>query len=370
MTVQVSAVPGDEALDELEGEWDRLFARAGVSNFFQTASWIRSWHEVLEPNAALTVLTARDDDGTLLGLLALSELQRRVHRRVPVPLRYLGLAGSGAGAGDHLGPICETGGDVEHALVAAAIETGSGRTLLFESVAEQHEPALLRIDGATVVDRIRCPAFQLSDDIEGRWSKKMRENVRRRARQLEGLGVKPRWVSPGPAVADGLSSLQELHASRWDGRGGGLFDELRLRFLSDVARRATGPDGPWLLLMEKDGEAIAGLLGFRHRTTFASYKTGWNPEFARYGIGIALTVTALDWARSEGLSSLDLLRGSEPHKYALGATDAVDFALLRPVGPSGRLLAMREEASSRRAGQGSGRGVDASEAAPAGEGAG
>jgi CelD/BcsL family acetyltransferase involved in cellulose biosynthesis len=364
--LHLKILSGPTALRQLRTQWDELAERLD-GGYFQTWEWVTAWYEVLEPSAELAIVVVQDESGKLHGVLPLARITRRFHRLLPVRSPYLGLAGSGGGAGDHLAPLSSSG-EVFEMLVAGLLRASDGKCVFLESLAAGPGGHLQKALGAKVVGLIRCPAIDLRslDSPESGWPKKLRENIRRRDRQLADLGVRGQWIPAGQRLVKALDQLQELHLSRWRSRGqGGLFDETRLTFLQRLCELASPPQGPWLYTLERGGEPIGALLGFQHGSTFASYKTGWDPAYTRQGVGIALSAEAIRRAHRESLATFDFLRGAEPHKYSFGAVDRVDVSLLAWRGPRGLLLLGRETISARRASEESGRRAPGRSSAPA-----
>lgn len=344
------------AIRKLRASWDELAERLD-GGYFQTWEWVTAWHDVLEPSAELAIVAVRDSSGTLDGLLPLATMTRRFHRLLPVRSPYLGLAGSGAGAGDHLAPLYPTP-EIFEMLMEGLFQASDRKSVFLESLAAEPGAHLQKALGAKVVSLIRCPAIDLRsmESPESAWPKKLRENIRRRDRQLADLGVEGQWIAASQRLVEALAHLQQLHLSRWRSKGqGGLFDENRLAFLQRLCQLASPPQGPWLYTLERRGEPIGALLGFQYGSTFASYKTGWDPAYTRQGVGIALSAEAIRRALRESLATFDFLRGAEPHKYTFGAVDLVDVSLLAWRGPRGLLLLGREAFSARRAPEESGR---------------
>ena len=111
---------------------------------------------------------------------------------------------------------------------------------------------------------------------------------------------------------------------------------------------AAPPDGPALYLLEKGPHTVVGaLLVFRHSGVLSTYKTGWDPAYASFGVGIAMHSAAMHMAWAEGFDTFDFLRGQGAHKYSLGAVDRHDVCLLLPVGLRGTLLSLREAGAER-----------------------
>lgn len=349
---------GVGALDDLRDEWLALASEVDAS-YFQTPMWVRVWHDVLEPQARIEVVCRRNADGALCGVLPLAYMRRQLHSRVPLPLGYWGIAGAGRGSGDHLGPVAESAADVD-ALLAAAAAVAGRRTVLFESVDPDCADRVAAALGAQVIDRVRCPRIAVppEGDVVDAYPKKLRKNVRRRARLMDDEGVTGRWVASTGELVGTLAALGDLHVRRWKSKGGaGLFDDDRLRFLSELTCVAGARSGARMYVLEDDGMVISALFGLVQGATFSIYKTGWDPDYKRFGLGIALATAALQWSQANGIATVDYLRGSEAHKYELGALDRVDSTLLVPRGVTGRLLAWREDMALRRADAESGRDV-------------
>lgn len=350
---------GRDALDRAKDPWCELVARSG-SGYFQSWEWVTAWHRVFEPGADLALVVAVGADARWEGLLPLALLFRRLHRKLPLPITYVGLAGSGPGAGDHLGPLLLMP-EVLAPLARRALTVGEGRPLYLESLDPDHVDGLAAVVGGRVVRRVACPRVELgAEGPEAMWTSKVRKNIRRRERMLEADGIAGRWINPGESVESELSALQRVHVARWEARGkSGLFDDRRLDFLAELCRLSTPPNGPVLYLLEKaGGQVVAALLGFRHGATFMAYKTGWDPAFAHLGPGIALHSAAMRRAHEDGFRTFDFLRGQGAHKYSLGAVDREDISLLCGTGVRRALLEMRERgvvSSARQAAGAAGR---------------
>ncbi len=344
----VQRLTGPRAMESVVEDWDRLMTLPSATAF-QSRQWFEAWSQHLEPSAESTLLVARDPEfGRVVGVLPVSSLSRRAHQRVPLKLCYVGIAGAGRGAADHLGPVAES--DLVGAALLADMKAWAGRrTMLLENLSPRWATIAQAVVGGTAVRVTDCPAAVRPPDghFADAWSAKMRKNVRRRARRLEELGIAARWVPADGDFSAALLELRHLHSQRWEANGApGLFDSHREQFLLDFAERCTGPDAPWILLLEQSDRAVAGLLGLRHGRTFSVYKTGWDPSLARMSPGIALGAEAMRWAEDQGIEVFDYLRGPRSHKSDLGCSPIADTTIIRAVGPTGYLLRWREQLSA------------------------
>jgi CelD/BcsL family acetyltransferase involved in cellulose biosynthesis/peptidoglycan/xylan/chitin deacetylase (PgdA/CDA1 family)/SAM-dependent methyltransferase len=342
--ITVTVMHGDDAWDEIAEDWDRLAAVNGAS-FFQSRPWCQAWREQLAPTAELSVAVARASSGEVVGLLPLAWSHRQLHRRMPLRLRYLGLAGAGPGAADHLGPLT-TDPAVAARLFTEARRVAGRRTVYLENLSDRWAPIATAALNGRVIRLTPWLASNRTDgqSFEDNWSRKMRKNDRRRQRQLVEAGVSARWIpSSNPEFPEALEALRRVHLERWGDQGAtGLFDDQRLRFLLAVGERCRGADLPWVLLLESDSSVVGGLLGFRSGDAFNVYKTGWNPRYAQLGIGMALGAEAMRWAEQQGITTFDYLRGQRGHKIDLGCVPSTDYSIISARRLSGRLLTLRE----------------------------
>ena len=339
MDVRIVQLEGLDAVLRHRDELDALAESAG--SYFHTAEWLSAWARIARPSR-LTVHLARDDSGTTLGYVGTATLRRRLHRRVPLPLPYLGLAGSGYGAADHLGPVGSA--ESHQPLVEAALATAGRRAVMWESVDPQHSPLLGR-QGLRTVSRKSCPRIDLRDVGEERdlWPKKLLKELRRRERRMTEEGIRGRWIDdPGEVLAT-LPSLRSVHLERWRSQqGAGLFDEDRMQLLQLLCTTEGARFTPVMYVLETPSATVASLLLFRCGSTMASYKSGWSPELQQLAPGVAMHAAAIRRSLAEGRATYDFLRGTSGHKYTLRGVDRYDETMIGGRGPGRSLLELRE----------------------------
>ena len=363
--MRIHEFSGPDQLGPWRDRWRRLAHDCNVS-YFQSPEWVSAWNETCEPGTRLIVLADGPEDDPD-GLLVLSPLHRRVHHSVSVGIDYVGLAGSGLGAADHLGPIARSDASSLRLLQTAASYAGQ-RPLVLSNLAARHRAAALRLPGAVEVSTKRCPVLDLSGatSTSDVWSTKFVKNLRRRNRLMESSGLRRRWTHGGPQALAAIEDLRRVHVARWQSRGqSGLFDEQRRRLLTDLAGRVEGDEGLWVETIEGDEGVVAALLGFQYAGTFCSYKTGWDPSLHRLGVGILLHSGAIERAVSLGLTRYDFLRGAESHKYSLGGVDEVNGTIVVPNGVQGQVLLARDRLSELVSVRASRRHADVAEHVPA-----
>lgn len=328
---------------ELAAAWDELASHAALGPF-QSRQWVTAWNESHVDRPVVEVLAA-EDSGQIVGILPIARMKRRIHRTVPIPLVYVGIAGSGWGAGDHLGPVTHSSA-VASALLESLAREARRSTVLLESVDPTWAPTAQAVTGARSVASTSCPRNTRSAGgrFSDAWSAKARKNARRRDRRFAEAGITVRWTPSGPEFRDALRQLRSLHEQRWGDQGEpGLFSADRENLLMRWADLSEPPTGPWILTLVLAGKPAAAMLGLRYRDSFSVYKTGWAPAFSKYGPGIGMGQEAMRWAEEHGLHVFDYLRGDGAHKAELGCQQRHDVTMLRARGIGGALMRLRED---------------------------
>lgn len=350
-------MPGDVRVVELRspedlGPWAAQIdahAIAASAPVFSSSAWLSSWWRHLVPGARIRLLVDEQDDG-IAGVLPLADLYRRAHPLVPLRLPYLGIAGSGLGAADHLRPLTADPSSAAR-LVAAAGALGRPRSVLLEAMANETG----RLAGSSLKGRVvaetPCPSIDLAgvEDAEELWRQKRRSNVRRTFRRCKDLGFDRRWLRLDPSNLHLLDELQQLHELLWRSRGrAGLIDDRRRAFLAEVATLLKGPSGAWLQVIGDGSHAVAAQLAFEFGPSMCSYATGRDPALRRLGLGVLLEAGGIERALDRGLDRYDFLRGTEPHKLELGGVPTHDISWCAPRGVRGHVLVAREVIVARR----------------------
>jgi CelD/BcsL family acetyltransferase involved in cellulose biosynthesis len=168
-----------------------------------------------------------------------------------------------------------------------------------------------------------------------------RANLRRRLRVLE-RGHTPRFELVGSEARrrELLPVLFELHRRRWAERGGsdGLLGPGLAAFHDQVSRLALRRGWLRLFVLWLGDVPAAALYCFRYREGVVFYQSGFDPGFARLGVGLVALGLALRSAVEEGAGEFDLLHGEEPYKFlwAKRRRPLAGFTVF-PAGAHGRL---------------------------------
>lgn len=176
------------------------------------------------------------------------------------------------------------------------------------------------------VDRSRLitsPRLALPGDFETYvqgLGKKERHELRRKIRRLESATQATfRWASEGERGAT-LDRFFALHRLSRGEKADFMTPDVE-RFFRDIAD-ALAPLGRLRLgVLRAHDEDAAVLFAFAYRGTLALYNAAYDPALASLSIGIVSHAWAIREAIGERFDTYDLLRGDEPYKYDLGATD-------------------------------------------------
>jgi CelD/BcsL family acetyltransferase involved in cellulose biosynthesis len=299
---------------ELSGAWSKIAERRSPASVFLTPEWIAVTREhdsaeavtlaAGEPPHGIAAL-ARDPDGTLR--FAGGELTDE--QDVVAPAGYERAVASAVGGwiGSEKPPRVRL-------------------DFVPEDLPTLDVIAAVLAEGGYRVDRSRLvtsPRLTLPGDFETYvqgLGKKERHELRRKIRRLEkATQASFRWASDaerGPTL-DRFFALHRL--SRGD-KADFMTPDVE-RFFRDIAD-ALAPLGRLRLgVLRAHDQDAAVLFAFAYRGTLALYNAAYDPALASLSIGIVSHAWAIREAIRERFDTYDLLRGDEPYKYHLGATD-------------------------------------------------
>jgi CelD/BcsL family acetyltransferase involved in cellulose biosynthesis len=123
-----------------------------------------------------------------------------------------------------------------------------------------------------------------------------------------------------------------LHARRWsDQYTSTIFSSSTAgqRFYAEACRRYQERGLLDLTLLEVDGHAVAGSIGFVDRGTYYYYLPAWDPALAALAPSSLLLAHLIERAYERGLHRFDFMLGEEPYKasWATGERRTVNVVL-------------------------------------------
>lgn len=299
---------------ELSGAWSQIAERRSPASIFLTPEWmaVAREHDSAE---AITLAVGHAPHG----IAALA-------RDMDGTLRFAG--GELTDEQDVVAPVGQ-----ERAVATAVAEWIAGerpRRVRLEFVPES-APTLEAIASVLATRRYRVersrlitsPRLGLPGDFETyvqSLGKKERHELRRKIRRLENATQATfRWATDAERGAT-LDRFFSLHRLSRGEKADFMTPDVE-HFFRDIAD-ALAPLGRLRLgVLRAHDQDAAVLFAFAYRGTLALYNAAYDPALASLSIGIVSHAWAIREAIAERFDTYDLLRGDEPYKYDLGATD-------------------------------------------------
>jgi CelD/BcsL family acetyltransferase involved in cellulose biosynthesis len=354
-TVRVEGIDNLWALTTLRPQWNELVRASAADGPFLTWEWLHTWWKHLHGADALKAVAVRD--GT--DLIAIAPL-RVTAGAVPWCSR-LEFLGTGHAGSDYLDVIVRSGRETD-ALGAIARFLGTQKM----TVKLDHLPAGSL--GARLAERLAsegwvasvepggvCPVIPLAghtwDSYLGTLGSAHRANVRRRLRALgQRFQMRFEQVTSESQRREALEALGAFHERRFrtDGGSTAFFTPALRAFQDEATRRAL--DRGWLRMyvLWLDGTPAAVMYGFFYNRQFSFYQHGFDDQYARYSVGLAVMALTIRAAIDEGAQTFDLLWGTEPYKWLWAKETRTQRQIhLFPPHLSGRVHRLAVEARRR-----------------------
>ena len=300
---------------ELSGAWSQIAEQRSPASIFLTPEWIAV---AREHDSAEAVTLAVGGDAPY-GVAALA-------RDADGTLRF-----AGGELTDEQDVVAPAGQErLVATAVAAWIAAERPRQVRLEFVPED-APTLETIAGVLGasdyrVERSRLitsPRLPLPGEFETyvqSLGKKERHELRRKIRRLENATRATfTWATDANRGVT-LDRFFALHRLSRGEKADFMTPDVE-RFFRDIAD-ALAPLGRLRLgVLRAHDQDAAVLFAFAYRGTLALYNAAYDPALASLSIGIVSHAWAIREAITERFDTYDLLRGDEPYKYDLGATD-------------------------------------------------
>lgn len=325
-----TCIEGPAAFSELAAEWDTLAQRGMTDTPFQTLAYQRSWWTNLRPESArLFTFVARDDNGTLRGIVCLYHLDNALHFNGCVEeTDYLDLIAAKEDAAwvwkEALACIGTGGLPPWRALDLCNIPAGS--------ITRDALTTTAREIGLSVQETVMevCPIIDLPETFEAyleNMDSKQRREISRKMRRAEAADVTNTIVGPDEDVHAAVDEFLDLLQSSTFEKRDWLNDGRRALF-HEVAEAAEQAGTLQLMFSAVDGDRAAGLFNFDYKGRIWVYNSGLDPsKYGALSLGVVLTAAAIENAIATGRRSFDFLRGDEEYKYRFGAVDTSVYRL-------------------------------------------
>lgn len=339
-THSVEIVAGESALDDLRDSWDELAVAARRP--FCAPGWMLPWLRHIGGAGTARVLTV-SDGARLIGILPLWTADRDA-RSAP----YEGLTGS---LSPPSGPIFAPGAEAAAArALAATLSQLSPAPLwlrFWDLVGSGPTAALLaHWDGQAPWSLSTATAAAPFVSLDGHqdqeaWfatkSSKFRQESRRSRRRIDEKGAAFE-VASGERVAPAIAAFIDLHARRWQGRGGSSALVPGLREFLEAAAAELVPSGRMrLYTITVEGRIIAANVVVAAGGEVGGWSSGFDPEWSRYSPSTLLTLYAVADVAARGEDRFSLGPGEGDYKRRLA--DDEDRIATTTIVPRGRRYA-------------------------------
>ena len=318
---------------ELKSEWNALVDRGVTRVPFLRAEYQQAWWAARGggewPEAQLLVVTARGEDGALMGIAPLFQAKNKEGRPALLLLGSIEIS-------DYLDLI------VDHAQVEAFC------TGLLDRLMEADVPVWEVLDfynipassptraalGRAGAARgwaageqllMPVPAIALPADWETYLAtmveKKERQEIRRKLRRSEGGEDQVTWAMIDGASGHDLAAETDAFLALMSHNAD------KATFLTPAMRQAfhgvtrAAAENGWLRLafLLVNGQKAAAYLTFDYGNRLYIYNSAIDPRFNTFSPGWVLLAYMLRWAIENKRAAFDFLRGEEDYKFRFGA---------------------------------------------------
>lgn len=343
---------------KLRTEWGALLEQSDAS-IFNAWEWLYPWYCRIGSARELRILTVRDREGQLCGLMPLSLERIRSSGRTLRRLCFLGDAHVGS---DYLDAVCRRGleGEVRGVLAAYLKDTEGGWDVLDLLDLDSKSPMLAVLketfgEGfvAREAERFVCPgetfaAGESFDTFLKRTAR--RDNYLRRRKWLEKQpGYRVERVEEPSMLPQAMTEFFRLHSMRWEEDGGsqGIKGPGVEAFHRDATHLLAEKGALRMYTMKVGDVAVASVYGIIDRGVFSYYQSGLDPAWRPRSVGLVLVGETFKDSCELKLARYDFLRGTESYKSDWTSQQQRTVALrIHREGSVGRLLTASEERSA------------------------
>jgi CelD/BcsL family acetyltransferase involved in cellulose biosynthesis len=341
--LQVDVAASITALEELAGDYARLHSVARNVSPFALHAWHVAWcrHFLnLDRNVRdeLAVLTLRDA-GDCVAIVPLVVSHRRFG---PLKIVSINLLGADPSTTESRTPLLAPGYEeraaraVRHYLARQP----SWDWINWSGITEEFGSAFAL--GGRGPRQPEAPGYVL--DLAPTWTQfraRLRRNIRESLRHCynslkrEGLAFEFEIATEPADVRRGLERFLELHAMRARmpstiEHPDHFVSDVSRRFLFDVCERLTATGTVRVFQLRIGAEVVAVRIGFVVGGCLYLYYSGFDPRWARYGAMTTTVAEAMKYAIAQGLTTVNLSRGTDTSKTRWGPREVRYTCAIEP----------------------------------------
>jgi CelD/BcsL family acetyltransferase involved in cellulose biosynthesis len=313
--VRIETVSSESEFARLAGSWDELVRAMPRPSPFLLHAWLLEWWRHYGRGDDLAIHVAYRGS-RLVGALPLC-IRRRFGLRVS---EFVG--GSWAALADVL--VAPGEDSSAAALVEHAASSKYDLASLFGLPGSSRLVAVLPPNALRLVERLEAPVLDVSAGWDAvytsKTTSKARSERRRRLRQLGTLGELESSVArTREEFAPALEDAFRVHSLRWQDRRDptGFITPTGIRFHRAALLRLAETEVSRLLTIRLDGRPIAFALYLQLSGRAYGLTMGFDPVYARFGLGSEAKLQSLEAAAGEGVTRVELLGADAAHKRRL-----------------------------------------------------
>ena len=318
--MKVEIINSIKQFDELETNWNNVYARDAHAQIFLSWSWLRGWLEVV-PNQWFILALRPKIDSPYVGFFPLAMRSLQWHN-VNV---YRALQTCAHPVADYTGFIClpeyEKDGikNFAHYIdsniqwdVFHVKDIQDTRLNIFTKHFSENNFQIIRNPGAI------CPYISLPDDWEeyllNYISRKPRKNLRNSLRKIEQNSDFYLSSIQADNLEKQIETLLELWQIKWGKQPSSVLNTYRSVFSSCAKNNSL-----WIDILWDKSTPVAGtgIYVEKEKKVLYGQMTGFNPEYNKLSPGRVIIAFSIQKAIDNQLTNYDLLRGDLDYKSSL-----------------------------------------------------
>ena len=301
----------------LEDTWTGFLAKCS-HNIFSTWAWLSIWWKYYRQDKMLLILVAKDRDE----IVGIAPLMYCVEKTFGLRLGKISLIGTPHADYNDFLTADRTDECIQSFIGHLRGIPENWRCIELTDIPENAKSLAVLSKMWNNSKLIHpCPYALLPDSSEkllkGPDGKSRFTDVNRHFKALQkSFNVEIADCSRPDSFEAAMHVLFKLHQSRWASQGlPGAFAGSTFRsFHLEVARAFAMKGWLGLFLLKLSGNPVAALYGFRYNSKYYLYLTGFNPKYAKYGVGSLLITSVMQKCIDERMSEFDFMRGDEAYK--------------------------------------------------------
>ena len=350
--LQLITSPADFAA--LGPEWNDFLQQTRSNSVFLTWEYLSTWWDIYGADFDLRIITARDENGKLLGIAPL--MAGRGHTFPRKHFRHLTYLG---GLGDSLAeyqdfiirpewearliPLFldfieeELANDWEVLLLRDTDERSPNLSPLLAALASRGNHAL-------IFDSRPAPHIQLPDS----WETFLRSKSSNFKKQFNNhwnrlhKNHQVQWLEAGKdiSVSDAIQILAGLNRLRWGQKGDTFRSSEFSQFHERLAQIFQEKGWLFLRILRVDGQDAAARYDYVYQNKLWNYQNGWRPDLEKLSLGKLLIGYSVKYCIERQLTEYDFMGGNADYKtsWATGSRTLLRVEITNPRKRSGYML--------------------------------